>query len=310
MVPIEVVVRFATFGDLTASKLLQKLEHIKDTLQSDPDVRATTNCTDFMPPLTNAQQSISALQYLSAVEPAIRNAGYMQSDSDGTCLRFTAHTSAVGDQNYGAILSRIQNSMKSATITEDASRIKAIEISGLMPLVHEIQRQLLYDLFSSFLTAFLLIAIVMTIVQAGFISGLITMIPNVFPSLALFGILGWLNVPVDIGSVMTASIAMGIAVDDTLHFLNYYRRSLDSGCSQEDAILQSYKHCGKAMIQTTLVCGAGLAVFALSDFLPTARFAWMMLALLGSALVGDLVLLPALLLNPLGRMLERRNQVT
>lgn len=55
------------------------------------------------------------------------------------------------------------------------------------------------------------------------------------------------------------------------------------------------------MIQTTLICGAGLAVFALSNFVPTARFAWMMVALLGAALLGDLILLPALLLSTFKR---------
>jgi predicted RND superfamily exporter protein len=132
------------------------------------------------------------------------------------------------------------------------------------------------------------------------------MIPNVFPSLALFGLLGWMKYPIDIGSIMTASVAMGIAVDDTLHFLNYYRLRIEGGSSPEDAVLAAYQHCGRAMIQTTLICGAGLSIFALSDFVPTARFAWMMVILLTTALVGDLILLPALLLNPLLRISSRQ----
>ena len=91
-----------------------------------------------------------------------------------------------------------------------------------MPLVHEIQSQLLRDLFASFMTAFVLIAIVMTIVQAGVLSGLLSMVPNVFPALALFGILGWMNHPIDIGSIMTASVAMGIAVDDSIHYFSRF----------------------------------------------------------------------------------------
>jgi predicted RND superfamily exporter protein len=94
---------------------------------------------------------------------------------------------------------------------------------------------------------------------------------------------------------------MGIAVDDTLHFLNFFDRRIAAGESREHAILAAYQHCGRAMIQTTLICGAGLAIFAFSDFVPTARFAWMMVALLAAALIGDLILLPALLLGPFSR---------
>jgi hypothetical protein len=59
-------------------------------------------------------------------------------------------------------------------------------------------------------------------------------------------------------------------------------------------------------MQATFICGLGLLVYALSDFVPTRQFAWMMLLLLGAALVGDLILLPALLLGPAGRTLTRR----
>ena len=100
-----------------------------------------------------------------------------------------------------------------------------------MPLVHEIQQQLLRDLFASFLIAFALIAVVMTIVQAGIFAGLLSMVPNVFPALTLFGLLGWCGHPIDVGSIMTASVAMGIAVDDTLHFSDFLPAK--PGCGKE-----------------------------------------------------------------------------
>jgi len=176
-----------------------------------------------------------------------------------------------------------------------------------MPLVHDVQRQLLADLRSSFLLAFLIITVVMTVMQGSVGSGLVAMLPNIFPTLLIFGLLGWLEVPVDIGSVMSASIALGVAVDDTLHFLTYFQRSLETGSTRRQAVRESYRHCGRAMWQSSLICGAGMAVFALSDFVPTARFAWMMVALFAAAIVGDLVLLPALLLGPLGKFWERHD---
>ena len=66
----------------------------------------------------------------------------------------------------------------------------------------------------------------------------------------------------------------------------------------------AFDRCAGAMVQSTVICGLGLLVFALSSFVPTSRFAWMMAAMLGTALIGDLLFLPALLAGPLGRYFE------
>ena len=79
------------------------------------------------------------------------------------------------------------------------------------------------------------------------------------------------------------------------------------GASPGQAARGSLRHCGKAMLQTTLVCGLGLSVLAFSEFVPTQQFALMMFILLISALVGDLILLPALLVGPVGRFFRPRS---
>jgi predicted RND superfamily exporter protein len=117
----------------------------------------------------------------------------------------------------------------------------------------------------------------------------------------IFGAMGFMRIKVDIGSMMTASVAMGIAVDDTIHFLNWFRKSLDEGRTRIDSIRIAFGRCAPAMTQTTLIAGLGLSVFALSTFAPTQRFGVLMLLLLAAALVGDLILLPAILASPLGR---------
>lgn len=101
---------------------------------------------------------------------------------------------------------------------------------------------------------------------------------------------------------MTASAALGIAVDDTLHFITWFRRGLGRGMARDQAVRFAYGRCGRAMFQTSMICGLGLLLFALSGFIPVRRFALMMFALLTLALAGDLVVLPALLVGPLGRV--------
>jgi hypothetical protein len=94
---------------------------------------------------------------------------------------------------------------------------------------------------------------------------------------------------------------MGIAVDDTIHYLTWFRYGIRIGLDRNAAIIEAYRRVGTAMTQTTLIAGLGLAVFALSTFTPTQRFGVMMVAILAAALVGDLIFLPALLAGPLGK---------
>jgi predicted RND superfamily exporter protein len=122
----------------------------------------------------------------------------------------------------------------------------------------------------------------------------LAMAPNVAPLAIVFGALAWMDFRLDIGTMMTAGIALGITIDATLHFCTRQREYLACGISAGEAARTSLLQCGPAVLKTALVTGLGLLVLSASPFTPTARFGWMMAVLLGSAVVGDLVLLPAL----------------
>jgi len=168
-------------------------------------------------------------------------------------------------------------------------------------VVYKTQRQLLISLKESIMWATVLIAVVLMFVLRSPIAGLISMIPNVFPIVIIFGSLGWLNIKVDIGIMMTDSVALGVAVDDTIHFLTWFRRGIALGHDRVQAVMLAYDRCATAMMQTTIIGGLGLAVFATSTFTPTQQFGYLMISMLGAALIGDLLLLPALLVSPVGR---------
>ncbi len=137
--------------------------------------------------------------------------------------------------------------------------------------------------------------------------GILSTLPNFFPIILVFGGLGWLGQPVDIGTMMTASIGLGIAVDDTVHFLTWFKRSIDQGLSRREAVCNAYARCGTAIIRTTIICGAAMILFAFSSFGPARQFGNTICWLLGAALVGDLLLLPALLVGPVGRLVLPAN---
>jgi len=192
-----------------------------------------------------------------------------------------------------------QRSQSNASLDPQASL--AAVYTGIVPLVYKTQRELLTSLQTSIGWATVLIACVMVLVLRSPGGGLVSMIPNVFPIVAVFGSLGWLDIKIDIGIMMTASVALGVAVDDTIHFLTWFRRGIVQGLDRRSATLLAFDRCAIAMTQTTLIAGLGLAVFATSTFTPTQQFGSLMITMLGAALVGDLIMLPALLCGPLGR---------
>jgi predicted RND superfamily exporter protein len=197
------------------------------------------------------------------------------------------------------------------SVAQEDAELPAVSAvyTGIVPVVYKASRTLLNNLVSSIFWAFVMIGFVMIFLlrNPGSLwpnvpAGLASMLPNVFPVVVIFGAMGWMGIDIDIGTMMTASVAMGVAVDDTIHFLTWYRWGLAEGLGRVGAIQEAYRRVGRAMAQTTAIGGLGMFVFALSTFTPTQMFGILMLALLLAALVGDLVFLPAILAGPVGRV--------
>jgi predicted RND superfamily exporter protein len=310
LAPIEVVVHCAADCPLSPLEQLELIWRVEQGLADSPSIGGTMSALAVLPPLPPRPELPTEVyrqqveQLVVSLLPRFAEAQYVHESAGSRHWRVTIRTNALGNADYAAFLALVQDKVQPLLCDAENKPLPGISASatGVMPLVHAIQHALVNDLLASFLGALVVITLVMTLVQGGMLAGLVSMVSNVLPVVLLFGVLGWMQVPLDVGSVMTASVAMGIAVDDTLHFLTFFRRELDSGRSVSSAVDDAYHHCGPAMVQSSLICGLGLSVFALSDFIPTSRFAWMMMSLLGAALVGDLVVLPALLLGPLGRL--------
>jgi predicted RND superfamily exporter protein len=233
----------------------------------------------------------------------------VRADAGGQVWRVTARTSALAGLDFGGLLGEVRG-VVDLVVARHGGKERGItaDCTGAMPLINGIQRLLLRDLFTSFLSACGLISLVMIAVERGVVAGLVAMIPNIFPMVLLFGGLGWARATLDIGSVMTASIALGMAVDGTFHFLTFVRHALPGAAAgaataagRLAAVRGAYGHSAGALAQSALVCGIGILAFVASPFAPTRRFAWMLSLLVWAALVGDLVVLPALLTTRLGR---------
>jgi uncharacterized protein len=216
------------------------------------------------------------------------------------------------DRNDSSVLP-IASERKKAGDTDVAI---TADYTGIVPIVYKSQRALLNSLINSLAMSFVSILAVMMLLlrdwkrpfslrnSFNLMGGLVAMIPNTFPIILVFGAMALTGFAVDIGSMMTASVALGIAVDDTIHYLTWFREGMHHGLNRLDAIKEAYRRCASSMLQTSIIGGFGLSVFAFSTFTPTQRFGVLMLVLLAAAVIGDLILLPALLASPLGKFLE------
>ena len=314
LAPVEIVIRIPHKSSLTLLNRLDFVEQVQAELLSIDGVSGVISAATFSPSsdqeggITASMGRALFARRLRENLPHFQESRFLNVTPTDQLWRITARLGALDDVDYGYFLNTVQQRVE--PMLQNVNRGHNLPITavytGVMPVVHEIQRELFHDLFASFMCAFVMIGGVMIVVQRGVMAGMVSMVSNIFPMVLMFGILGWLQVRIDIGSVMTASVALGIAVDDTLHYLTFFRRGLQHGYEPRQAVRYAYQHCATAMLQTSLILGLGLMVFSASSFLPTSRFAWMMLFLLTMALVGDLVVLPAMLSGRVGRLFQTR----
>lgn len=187
----------------------------------------------------------------------------------------------------------------------------SVTTTGIAPLIERAQRAIFDGFWKSVLTAFVLITVIMIISLRSPVAGLVAMIPNVTPILLVFGSLGWMRISTDIGMMMTGSIALGIAVDGTFHFLTVYCRLFKETRNSVYATRKALQQSGPPIIQATFIMALGMLALGMSNFGPTLRFGILMSVSLAVALIGDLLLLPCLLfLRPkLGQLRSRSVEV-
>jgi len=144
--------------------------------------------------------------------------------------------------------------------------------------------------------ALTMIFIVMSLVFRSVYIGGLSMIPNVIPVFLTLGLMGWLMINLDTSTTMISSVAIGIAIDDTVHFITRYFREIADGRNVEKAIENTIQNTGRPIMFTSLVIGSGLIVLLAASFIPTRSFGILTAFTMVSALVADLFVLPVVLM--------------
>jgi len=284
--PVDVIEMVVDF-DGEKGEFLDKLRVIQELhkqVSSHQDVMLVTSAATMFPSELPAD--------LRGVSQMLKNAQSMQGENIEYVTpnhRFWRLSARIDERDVGRQQTIIN---QLAEMTKDHH----VTFTGLTPLLKTAQLAIFHGFWESFGSAFLLISVIMVLGLRSFWLGFMAMLPNVTPVSILFGILGWVGTPLDIGMMMTASIALGISVDGTFHFMVNYRHALKQiPGNRTRAAHYALQEAGSPIIQAAVISSLGMLALTFSTFGPTFRFGMMMAAMLMTALLGSIIFLPAIL---------------
>jgi len=222
-----------------------------------------------------------------AAEPGLQ--GYVAEDSATLWLRITSRVRISDSDALRRLVQRVESVLKKESLAQAS-------VTGLVPLLLRTQEYMVQSQISSFLLAFTVILLLVFPFVRDWRAGTIAVLANVVPLVIVLGVMGWLGIPMDIASIMIASIALGIIVDDTIHFLYRYRTCRAEGLGTFAAVEQTYNVVGIPIVVTSIVLIGGFLILTASVFQPTSTFGLLAAVTIAAAFVADLLLMPALLL--------------
>lgn len=169
------------------------------------------------------------------------------------------------------------------------------EVNGQTVMFAQMQHDVTDTLINSILLAITVVSIMMLFIFRNLRMIPLFIIPNVLPIVLVVGVMGWLGITIDIGVAISGAIIIGVAVDDTIHFLVKYREARKRGESLEDSLAYVMQYAGSAIVFTTIILSAAFLIFMFSQFLPNVNFGIVTAIALIIAAFVDLIMLPAIL---------------
>lgn len=180
----------------------------------------------------------------------------------------------------------------------DSLSLQNIDIKVTGQALHEVNTisAIVNGQVKSLSLAIIIISLLMFLCFKSFAISLLSIIPNIFPILLNFAIMAAFNIPLNTATSLISAVALGIAVDDTIHFLTHYQEKRKKGETIENSVAMAIKEKGLALISSSIILCVGFGALTLSHFMPVFYFGLLSAIIMITALVGDLLFLPSILL--------------
>jgi predicted RND superfamily exporter protein len=190
------------------------------------------------------------------------------------------------------LLNKIENDLRQIIQNKETT----YRLSNLMVLYNNMLQSLFDSQISTLGFVIIILFIMFLLLFRSLKIALIALMANIIPISAIFGIMGWLNIPLDIMTITIAAIAIGIGVDDTIHFIHRFKEEFKVDHNYINSMRRSHQSIGYAMYYTSLVIILGFSILVLSNLIPTIYFGLLTVVTMITVLTADLLLLPKLLL--------------
>ena len=298
--PLDIVIDAGEPDAAIEAELLKAVEILHDRLEAIEGVDRGESMADLIselyatmsgdPELMRVPDTGAAVaQLLLMVDPETTDP---MMDSDRQLLRLSTRFqgATLGVQQARVIIDEVEGALEGLFPEGTTARL-----TGSSLLFMNMDDYLVQGQIRSMGLVLVVLLVAMTLLFRSVKMGLLAMIPNLVPIAAMLGLMGWLDIRLDGFTVMIACIAVGIGVDDTIHYLHHLRHELSTGKPLDDAMTATVASVGRALVFTSVVLALGFWIFCLSDFVGTFNFGLLTGVTVLVALIADLVILPAVI---------------
>ena len=307
VMPLEIIINTKDSAGLNKPNVMIKVQELQDELSRYSEFSKPVSYIEFVKYANQAykndgpkyytlpqRRDLGRISSLVRKSEEINNLEVKLKDDINSKARITLRMKDIPTPKMDSILNQLKPKIDSIFNPEEYN----VVITGSSRVFLEGTKFLVGNLVYSLLLVILLISIFMAWMFRSFRMVIISLIPNLIPLLLTSAIMGYFSIPIKPSTILVFSIAFGISVDDTIHFLAKYRQELvASNWNIRQSVFNALKETGVSMIYTSVVLFFGFFVFVASDFGGTVALGLLVSITLFFAMLSNLLLLPALLLS-------------
>ena len=307
IMPLEILIDTKREKGVMKLSTLKKMEELNEAIETFPELSKPISVTNLVKYSKQAYYNGNPKYYqlptsqeksyiFAYTKNSDSNSGMLKNfvDSTGRYARITTFMKDIGTDKMDVIQERLQAVIKKQFPDENFN----VSLTGKALVFLKGTNYLIKNLVVSLSLAIILISIFMAWMFRSPQMILISLIPNMLPLLITGGLMGFLDIPIKPSTILVFSIAFGISVDDTIHFLAKYRQELlSNNWKIKPAVYSALRETGVSMFYTSIVLFFGFLVFTVSSFGGTIALGGLVSVTLLLAMVSNLLLLPSLLLS-------------
>ncbi|SHI94932.1 efflux RND transporter permease subunit [Flavobacterium haoranii] len=309
VMPLEIMIDTKKPKGALKSVTLKRINELQETIEEIPELSKPVSIVNVVKyakqtfyngnpeyyELPTKQEEAFILTYIkNSTKKGNDNMMKSYVDSTGQYARITTFMRDIGTDKMAKIEERLQNKIDKLFPTERYT----VTMTGKAYVFEKGTHYLVHNLVLSLLFAILLISLLMAYLFRSVKMIIVSLLPNILPLVITAGLMGFLGIPIKPSTILVFSIAFGISVDDTIHFLAKYRQELKANNWKiKRSVYATVKEAGISMFYTSVVLFFGFSVFTLSSFGGTVALGSLVATTLLFAMLSNLILLPALLLS-------------